>query len=235
MLRLEDICKNYRIGPINVDVLQGVGLEVNPGDLLSIMGASGCGKSTLMNIIGLLDRPSSGSYLLEGREVAAMDDNELSAIRNASMGFVFQSFHLLPRLTTLENVGLPLVYRGLGDKEIGQRAREILEKVGMQDRADHRPGELSGGQQQRVAIARALVGAPRVLLADEPTGALDPRTGREIMQIFRRLNAEEGLTVIIITHDQAIAQQCTRHTRLHDGVLHEEPVDSLGAEPSRSC
>ena len=222
MLRLVDICKNYRIGPISVDVLRGIRLEVNRGDLLSIMGASGCGKSTLMHIIGLLDRPTSGSYLLEGREVSAMDDNELSTLRNASMGFVFQSFHLLPRLTTQENVGLPLVYRGLGDTEIRQRSQEILEKVGMQDRTDHKPSQLSGGQQQRVAIARALVGAPRLLLADEPTGALDPRTGREIMQIFSRLNAEDGLTVIIITHDQAIARHCTRHARLSDGILHED-------------
>lgn len=222
MLRLVDICKNYRIGPISVDVLRGIRLEVNRGDLLSIMGASGCGKSTLMHIIGLLDRPTSGSYLLEGREVSAMGDNELSTLRNASMGFVFQSFHLLPRLTTQENVGLPLVYRGLGDTEIRQRSQEILEKVGMQDRTDHKPSQLSGGQQQRVAIARALVGAPRLLLADEPTGALDPRTGREIMQIFSRLNAEDGLTVIIITHDQAIARHCTRHTRLSDGILHED-------------
>lgn len=222
MLRLVDICKNYRIGPISVDVLRGVRLEVNRGDLVSIMGASGCGKSTLMHIIGLLDRPTSGSYLLEGREVSAMGDNELSTLRNASMGFVFQSFHLLPRLTTQENVGLPLVYRGLGDTEIRQRSQEILEKVGMQDRTDHKPSQLSGGQQQRVAIARALVGAPRILLADEPTGALDPRTGREIMQIFSRLNAEDGLTVIIITHDQAIARHCMRHTRLSDGILHED-------------
>ena len=222
MLRLVDICKNYRIGPISVDVLRGVRLEVNRGDLVSIMGASGCGKSTLMHIIGLLDRPTSGSYLLEGRAVSAMDDNELSTLRNASVGFVFQSFHLLPRLTTQENVALPLVYRGLGDKDIRQRSQEILEKVGMQDRTDHKPSQLSGGQQQRIAIARALVGAPRILLADEPTGALDPRTGREIMQIFSRLNAEDGLTVIIITHDQAIARHCTRHIRLSDGILHED-------------
>ena len=223
MLRLVDICKTYRFGPVSVDVLRGVRLEVNRGDLLAITGASGCGKSTLMHIIGLLDRPTSGSYLLEGREVTAMDDNELSILRNASMGFVFQSFHLLPRLTTQENVGLPLVYRGLGDKEIRQRSQEMLEKVGMQDRTDHTPSQLSGGQQQRAAIARALVGAPRILLADEPTGALDTRTGREIMQVFSRLNAEDGLTVILITHDQTIAQQCPRYARLSDGILYEDP------------
>ena len=222
MLRLVDICKSFRLGPIHVDVLQGVNLEVNRGDLLSIMGASGCGKSTLMNIIGLLDQPTSGSYLLEGREVSAMDDNELSTIRNASIGFVFQSFHLLPRLTAQENVGLPLVYRRLGDKEIRQRSQVVLEKVGMHNRAAHKPNELSGGQQQRVAIARALVGEPSILLADEPTGALDPRIGQEVLQIFLRLNAEEGLTVIIITHDRTIARQCLRRTRLNNGVLRED-------------
>ncbi len=222
MLRLVDICKRYRVGPISVDVLQGVNLEVNRGDLLSIMGASGCGKSTLMNIIGLLDQPTSGSYLLEGRGVSTMDDDKLSSIRNATIGFVFQSFHLLPRLTSQENVALPLVYRRLGDKEIRHRSQAVLEKVGMQDRSAHKPSELSGGQQQRVAIARALVGEPSILLADEPTGALDPRIGQEILQIFLRLNAEDGLTVIVITHDRAIAQQCTRRTRISDGVLHEE-------------
>ena len=224
MLCLVDIRKTYTIGPITVEVLRGVGLDVERGDLVSIMGPSGCGKSTLMNIIGLLDPPTSGSYLLEGREVSSMGDNQLSTIRNARIGFVFQSFHLLPRLTALENVGLPLVYRGLRDKEIKRQAREVLDKVGMHDRAGHKPNELSGGQQQRVAIARALVGAPALVLADEPTGALDPRIGQEIMQLFIRLNAEERLTVIVITHDPAIAQQCTRRTRIHDGVLHEESV-----------
>ena len=224
MLCLMDIRKTYTIGPITVEVLRGIGLDVERGDLVSIMGPSGCGKSTLMNIIGLLDPPTSGSYLLEGREVSSMGDNQLSTIRNARIGFVFQSFHLLPRLTALENVGLPLVYRGLRDKEIKRQAREVLDKVGMHDRAGHKPNELSGGQQQRVAIARALVGAPALVLADEPTGALDPRIGQEIMQLFIRLNAEERLTVIVITHDPAIAQQCARRTRIHDGVLHEENV-----------
>ena len=224
MLCLRDIRKTYTIGPITVEVLRGIGLDVERGDLVSIMGPSGCGKSTLMNIIGLLDPPTSGSYLLEGREVSSMGDNQLSTIRNARIGFVFQSFHLLPRLTALENVGLPLVYRGLRDKEIKRQAHEVLDKVGMHDRAGHKPNELSGGQQQRVAIARALVGAPALVLADEPTGALDPRIGQEIMQLFIRLNAEERLTVIVITHDPAIAQQCARRTRIHDGVLHEESV-----------
>ena len=221
MLGLVDIRKTYAIGPIAVDVLQGVRLEVDRGDLLSIMGPSGCGKTTLMNILGLLDRPTGGSYLLEGREVSAMGDDELSAIRNARIGFVFQSFHLLPRLSARENVGLPLIYRGLNEKEIERRAREVLEKVGMQDRADHKPTELSGGQQQRVAIARALVGEPAIVLADEPTGALDARIGEEIMQLFIRLNVEERITVIIITHDPGVARQCVRQTRMREGVLYE--------------
>ena len=232
MLRLVDIRKTYHIGPISVEVLRDVRLDVDAGDMLSIMGPSGCGKSTLMNIIGLLDRPTSGSYLLKGREVSAMDDDALSAIRNASIGFVFQSFHLLPRLTAQENVGLPLVYRGLGSTEIRRRSREVLDKVGMQDRADHRPSELSGGQQQRVAIARALVGAPTIVLADEPTGALDPQVGQEVMQLFRDLNAEEGITVVIITHDPKVARQCKRRTYINDGVLHEEAP--AGREPQRA-
>ena len=229
MLRLADIRKTYEIGPISVEVLQDVCLEVNSGDLLSIMGPSGCGKSTLMNIIGLLDQPTSGSYLLEGREVSAMDDNELSTIRNARIGFVYQSFHLLPHLTARENVGLPLVYRGLGGAEIVRRAEEVLAKVGMQERAAHKPNELSGGQQQRAAIARALVGEPALILADEPTGALDPRMGEEIMQLFYDLNAEEGMTIIIVTHDPNIARQCTRRTRMGNGVLLEEAAGSTRA------
>ena len=229
MLRLVDIRKTYEIGPISVEVLQNVCLEVNSGDLVSIMGPSGCGKSTLMNIIGLLDQPTSGSYLLEGREVSAIDDNELSTIRNARIGFVYQSFHLLPYLTARENVGLPLVYRGLGSTEIHRRAEEVLAKVGMQERADHKPNELSGGQQQRAAIARALVGEPALILADEPTGSLDPRMGEEIMQLFYDLNAEEGMTIIIVTHDPNIARQCTRRTRMGNGVLLEEAEGSTRA------
>ena len=221
MLSLVDVRKSYVTGPITTDILQGVRLDVNRGDLLSIMGPSGCGKSTLMNIIGLLDRPTGGSYFLNGREIRAMNDNELSAIRNASIGFVFQSFHLLPRLTAWENAALPLVYRGLGAPVIRRRAHEMLEKMGMKDRAGHRPAELSGGQQQRVAIARALAGAPEIVLADEPTGALDAETGREIMRLFIELNAAEQVTIVIITHDREVARQCRRRTRILDGALHE--------------
>ena len=222
MLRLTDIHKTYVLGPASVAVLRGVDLEVNRGDLVSIMGASGSGKSTLMNIIGLLDSPSGGSYVLDGLEVSAMSDNRRSAIRNASIGFVFQTFHLLPRLTALENVGIPLVYRGMGSAEIGRRAGKVLDRVGMADRLGHKPDELSGGQQQRVAIARALVGEPAIVLADEPTGALDPATGNDIMDLFVRLNGEEGTTLIVITHDPEIAGRCARQTRIGDGVLREQ-------------
>ena len=222
MLRLKDIRKTYVVGPAVVEVLRGVDLEVERGDLVSIMGASGSGKSTLMNIIGLLDTPSSGSYALDGREVAAMTDSRRSAIRNASIGFVFQSFHLLARLTALENVRLPLLYRGTGSAQAGRRARRALERVGMADRAGHKPNELSGGQQQRVAIARALVGDPAIVLADEPTGALDPATGNDIMNLFAELNGEEGTTLIVITHDPQVARRCVRRTRIGDGVLREE-------------
>ena len=222
MLHLADICKTYRVGPISTEVLRDVCLEVSEGDLLSIMGPSGCGKSTLMNIIGLLDQPTSGSYIMRGQEVGAMDDDELSHIRNASIGFVFQSFHLLPKLTATQNVCLPLTYRGVNEDESARRAREVLARVGMSDRGAHRPPELSGGQQQRVAIARALVGHPAIILADEPTGALDPRIGQEIMELFRKLNVDEGLTIIIITHDPKIAAQCKRRTRIENGSLLEE-------------
>ena len=233
MLRLTDIYKNYVVGPATVEVLRGLDLEVNQGDMVSIMGASGSGKSTLMNIVGLLDSPSSGSYILDGREVSAMSDNRRSAIRNASIGFVFQSFrnasigfvfqsfHLLPRLTALDNVGLPLVYRGMRGTEARRRAGRALGRVGMGDRARHRPNELSGGQQQRVAVARALVGEPAIVLADEPTGALDPATGNEIMDLFISLNREEETTLVIITHDPDIAERCARRTRIVDGVLRE--------------
>ena len=221
MLSMVDIRKHYVTGPVVAEVLRGVRLEVHRGDLLSIMGPSGCGKSTLMNIIGLLDRPSSGSYRINGRETAAMGDRELSGLRNASIGFVFQSFHLLPRLRAWENAALPLVYRAAPGAAARRRAREMLEKVGMADRADHRPGELSGGERQRVAIARALIGEPDILLADEPTGALDPDTGAGIMQLIVGLNRTERLTAVIITHDRGVARHCARRAHISGGVLRE--------------
>ena len=232
MLRLVDIRKSYVTGPVVTEVLRGVRLEVRKGDLVSIMGPSGCGKSTLMHIIGLLDRPTSGACFLAGREVGAMSDAELSRLRNASIGFVFQSFHLLARLTAWENVAVPLAYRGVGSAARRRRALAMLEKVGVGDRAGHRPGELSGGQRQRVAIARALVGGPDLLLADEPTGALDAETGREIMRLFIDLNAAERLTAVIITHDRAVARQCARCVRVLDGVLSEPAPRTAAAAPA---
>lgn len=222
MLKLVDIRKTYRLGPVRVEVLRGLSLDVARGDMVSVMGPSGSGKSTLMNIVGLLDRPTSGSYRLEGREISAMNDNDLSTIRNAKIGFVFQSFHLLPRLTAEENVGIPLVYRGMSAKQIRLRTEMALDRVGMRDRLHHRPRELSGGQQQRVAIARALAAEPAILLADEPTGALDSRIGQDIMRLFRRLNEEEKITIVIITHDPSVARQCRRQTRIGEGLLHED-------------
>ena len=227
MLHLENICKSYATGPVTTEILRGVQLHVGEGDLLSIMGPSGSGKSTLMNIIGLLDQPTSGSYRLNGRETLTMDDDQLSTIRNASIGFVFQSFHLLPRLSAWENVGTPLLYRGVRDAELKRRSLDALGKVGLEDRVEHKPNELSGGQQQRVAIARALVGEPVLILADEPTGALDVDAGHEIMRLLIELNASERMTTIIITHDREVAKQCSRRTRLRDGVLEEE---SAGGE-----
>ena len=226
MLQLVDIRKSFKLGTLTVEALRGVSLDVASGDLLSIMGPSGSGKSTLMNIVGLLGKPTAGSYLLNGRDVSAMKDRELSAFRNANIGFVFQSFNLLDYLTALENVALPLVYRGLGRGEIRRRARAILGKVGMGDRLGHKPDQLSGGQKQRVAIARALVGKPAVVLADEPTGALDSDTADEVMQLLLRLNRDERITILIITHDPLIARECTRQAQIHDGVLHERRVAS---------
>jgi len=221
MLTLTDIRKSYRIGPTEVEVLKGVSLEIQQGELVSIMGQSGCGKSTLMNIIGLLDRPTSGSFMLDGVEVSYSNDDALSEIRNQRIGFVFQQYFLLSRLTALENVALPLVYRGDTGTNSHERCMELLKRVGMDDRAMHRPAELSGGQQQRVAIARALVGNPSLILADEPTGALDTNVGGEIMELFKTLNAEEGITVVIITHDPGIARQCKRVAVMKDGVIVE--------------
>lgn len=221
MLALTNIRKSYRIGPTEVDILKGVSLQVNQGDLLSVTGPSGCGKSTLMNILGLLDRPTSGEYAIEGRPIGYDDDDALSLIRNRSIGFVFQQYHLLAKLSALENVLLPLVYRGREVPGARDFAMEKLRQVGMEARANHRPSELSGGQQQRVAIARALVGQPRLILADEPTGALDTRVGQEIMDLFHGLNTEQGITIAIITHDPKIAAQCRRVARMDEGILRE--------------
>ena len=234
MLRIQDLRKTYTLGPISTDVLRGVELELHRGDMVSIMGASGSGKSTLMNIIGLLEKPTSGTYVIDGREAWGMSDDTRSALRNLTVGFVFQSFNLLPRLTAEQNVGVPLRYRGMGEREIRLHTEGALARVGMADRAGHRPAELSGGQQQRVAIARALVGAPAIVLADEPTGALDADTAAGIMSLFTQLNAEAGVTTVIITHDPEIGRQCPRRMRLENGLLHDEvPGTAMPARPAR--
>ncbi len=232
LVSLSGVRKRYTVGPVETEVLKGVDLEVHAGDLLSIMGASGSGKSTLLNVMGLLDRPTSGSIKVAGRDLSALGDDEISEARNLSIGFVFQSFRLLPLMTAWQNVALPLAYRGLDLASARERAEEMLKKVAMDDKAEHRPDQLSGGQQQRVAIARALVTSPAMLLADEPTGALDPNTGDEIMRLFIELNASRGIAVTIITHDLAVARRCALNMRLVDGRLVR--AGNTGALPSPS-
>lgn len=227
IIQIENMTKTYTLGGEVVHALRGVSLQIEKGDFLAIIGPSGSGKSTFMNMIGCLDRPDSGSYILDGKEIEKMTDNELAAIRNEKIGFVFQNFHLLAKLTALENVELPLLYRGVKAKERQKIAYECLEKVGLKDRAHHLPNQLSGGQQQRVAIARALVGNPPILLADEPTGALDSKTSKEIIQIMKQLN-EQGHTIILITHDWEVANEAKRIVRIQDGQLFEERGDFVG-------
>ena len=217
MITLEGITKTYRMGRVEVPALQGIDLHVGRGDFVAIMGASGSGKSTLMNIIGCLDVPTSGRYLLDGTDVARLNDDELARIRNRKIGFVFQSFNLIPRTSALHNVEMPLVYAGEGGRTA--RAREALVAVGLADRSHHQPTELSGGQQQRAAIARALVTNPAILLADEPTGNLDSGSSLEIMKLLATLNAEQGRTVVLITHEQDIARFATRVVELRDGRI----------------
>ncbi|NEZ42417.1 ABC transporter ATP-binding protein [Paenibacillus alvei] len=216
-----DVKKSYQMGPEEVQILKGVHLDIQQGDFVAIIGPSGSGKSTLMNVIGCLDTPSSGSYMLDGVEVSRLSDNKLADIRNRKIGFIFQSFHLLPKLTAIENVELPLIYRGLGAKDRQEMAVQALRQVGLEDRMGHRPSELSGGQQQRVAIARALAAHPPILLADEPTGALDTKTGQEVMELIKKLN-HEGHTIILITHDMEVAAHAKRVVFMNDGVLTEE-------------
>jgi putative ABC transport system ATP-binding protein len=217
MIKMVDIRKSFHLGPVEVEILRGVDLQVEGGDLLCIVGASGCGKSTLMNILGFLDIPDKGRYIFEDREMRDLSDSELSEIRNRKIGFVFQQFFLLPKLNAADNVCLPLVYRGMGKRERDEIGMRMLEKVGMADRAGHKPSELSGGQQQRVAIARALAGGPSLILADEPTGALDKNTSRDIIDLFWELNKGQGMTIILITHDPDIARECPRVLRMEDG------------------
>ncbi len=219
MLEIKDIRKSYRVGPTELKVLKGINLAVEKGDLLAIIGPSGSGKSTLMHMLGLLEKPDTGTYAIDGTQVAYDDDRTLSTLRNRKIGFVFQQYHLLPRLSALENVAVPLSYRGMRETEIRDRCLEYLAKVDMRERVRHRPNEMSGGQQQRVAIARALVGSPAIVLADEPTGALDTKTGEEIMALFQRLNREDGITVVIITHNPALAERCGRAVKIIDGMI----------------
>ena len=218
ILQMRDICKDYPMGKTVTHVLKNVDLDVSEGDYLAIMGPSGSGKTTLMNLIGCLDVPTSGSYLLGEREITKCSGKELAEIRNKEIGFVFQSFHLLPKLTALDNVALPLLYGGVKKAERQERARAALETVGLADRLDHRPDQLSGGQCQRVAIARAIVGKPRLLLADEPTGALDSASGAQVMELFQQLH-DSGSTIIMITHDQGIAHHSDTIMTIKDGVL----------------
>lgn len=218
MIRLKDITKTYDMGSVQVQVLRGITLNVKEGEFLSIIGPSGSGKSTLMNMIGCLDVPTTGEYYLDGKEISTYNEKQLSKIRNQKIGFIFQKFNLLPKLSALENVELPLIYRGMGSKERTKKSIEALEKVGLSDRMSHKPTELSGGQQQRVAIARALAGDPPVLLADEPTGNLDSKSGSDVMGLIHDLS-KEGKTIVLITHDIDIANEAQRIVTIRDGLL----------------
>ena len=221
MIEIENVTKVYGMGGVEVHALRGVSLRIEQGEMVALMGPSGSGKSTLMNIIGCLDQPTSGAYVLDGLEVSKLTDNRLAEIRNRKIGFVFQTFNLLPRVSAIANVELPLIYSGVRGK---RQAREALERVGLLGRASHGPAQLSGGEQQRVAIARALVNHPAIILADEPTGNLDSKAGEEIMAIFEELNRKERITILLVTHDQDVGNMAQRIIRLRDGMIIKEEI-----------
>jgi len=230
LIKIEDLYKIYSMGDEEVHANDGINLEINRGEFVSIVGKSGCGKSTLMNIIGALDVPTSGKYILGGTDTSEMTDDELSEVRNKMIGFVFQQYNLLPKMNILENVELPLLYQGVGDKERKEQALVQLERVGLKEKAGNLPSQLSGGQQQRVSIARALAGHPQLILADEPTGALDSKTSREVLAFLKELN-DEGNTVVMITHDPGIAQSAKRVVELSDGkVIFDGDVKDYAAK-----
>ena len=228
LIRMRGIYKRFNVGLENeLEILHGIDLDVNEGEFVSIVGASGSGKSTLMNLIGALDRPTEGSYWLDGTVIEDADDRELSAIRNRKIGFVFQNFNLIGRTNALRNVELPMLYAGVPQKKRTERAQMLLDMVGMTDRMTHQPNELSGGQKQRVAIARAMANDPAIILADEPTGALDSKTGRMVMDLFHQLNREQGKTIVLITHNRELAMETQRVLTMRDGVLSEEAASCV--------
>jgi putative ABC transport system ATP-binding protein len=228
MIEIENVTKVYQMGEIQVHALRGVSLQIQQGECMTIMGPSGSGKSTLMNLLGCLDGPTDGSYHLHGEDVSLLSDRQLAHIRNREIGFVFQTFNLLPRTTALRQVELPLMYASVGMRERRRRAIEALEAVGLGDRLHHKPDELSGGQQQRVAIARALVTGPSIIMADEPTGNLDTKSGEEILRIFKRLNQEQGITIIFVTHDPEIADYGSRTIYIRDGLIERDIRNDAG-------
>ncbi|TKD12754.1 ABC transporter ATP-binding protein [Polyangium fumosum] len=234
LIQIESITKVYWMGQIEVHALRNVSLEIGKGEMVAIMGASGSGKSTMLNVIGTLDRPTEGRYRLDGEDVGALDEVELAHLRNRKIGFVFQSFNLLPRDNALQNVELPMIYSGIRPSERRERARRALVRVGLAERIDHLPNQLSGGQQQRVAIARAIVNEPLLLLADEPTGALDSATTVQVMGLFRELHAQ-GMTVVVVTHDEAIAAYADRVITFKDGTLLSDVARSVEADPGAAA